>query len=44
MTASKNVDVHYVSVPNVTGLRVHIEIRIISFEHIGSHFECMRIV
>ena len=45
-----NVDVHYVSVTNVTEhacsyvCSVRIEIIIISFEHIGSHFEFMQIV
>ena len=43
MTASIDVDVHYVSVPTQchstrVQLNVHIEIIIIHFEHIGSHF------
>jgi len=44
-----NVDVHYISISTQwysvrVKLRVHIEIILISFEHIGSHFEFMLIV
>ena len=43
MTASKNVDVHYVSIPNViTRVQLHVHIQI-SFENIGSHFVFIQI-